>query len=155
MIDTQARARAFWTEVFNARDLGHVEDFVAPEMINHNARPGTPNGPDGVRELCTRLWTGFSDMRFDIGTLVGEGEKVVCVGTMNGTHDGAFRGMAPTNRRTSARHMHLLTFNHTGMIIDHLAVRDDIALLRQLGALPEPGPLGPLSIPSRPVASPS
>ena len=64
MIDTQARARAFWTEVFNAQDLGHVEDFVAPEMINHNARPGTPNGPDGVRELCTRLWTGFSDMRF-------------------------------------------------------------------------------------------
>jgi predicted ester cyclase len=94
-------------------------------------------------------------MRFDIGTLVGEGEKVVCVGTMNGTHDGAFQGMAATNRRTSARHMRLLTFNHTGVIIDHLAVRGDIALLRQLGALPEPGPLGPLSIPSRPVASPS
>ncbi len=136
MPDTKARAHAFWAELFNPHDLGQIEDFIAPGSVNHNAREGTADGPDGAREIFTRLWTGFPDMHFELATMVAEGDKVVCIGTMNGTHDGPFMGMAPTHKRTSARHIHVLTFNSAGQITDHLAVRDDVALFRQVGGIP-------------------
>jgi predicted ester cyclase len=135
MVDTKARAKAFWDELFNAHDLGRVEDFIAAGSVNHNARAGTPNGPAGAREIFERLWTGFPDMRFDVAAMVAEGDKVACIGTMTGTHDGPFQGMEPTHKQTSARHIHVLTFDGAGLIVDHLAVRDDIAMLRQIGAI--------------------
>jgi predicted ester cyclase len=87
--------------------------------------------------VFTRLWNGFSDMRFELQTIVAEADKVVCVGMMSGTHDGPFQGIPATHQRTVARHIHLLTFDNAGLITEHLAVRDDIALLRQLGTEPQ------------------
>jgi hypothetical protein len=39
--------------------------------------------------------------------------------------------------RRAVRHIHLLTFDNSGLITEHFAVRDDIALMRQLGAEPQ------------------
>lgn len=135
MLNNKVRTQAFWNELFNAHDLDRVEDFIAPGSVNHNARSGTPDGPDGAREVFTRLWRGSSDMHFELQAMVAEDDKVVCIGMMSGTHDGPFRGMPATYRRTSARHVHVLTFDDAGLIAEHVAVRDDLTLLRQLGAL--------------------
>lgn len=50
------RVRAFWEEAFNGRDLGRIDDFVAPGYVNHAALPGTPPGAEGQRQLMARLW---------------------------------------------------------------------------------------------------
>ncbi len=71
-------------------------------------------------------------MHFDIEDLVAEGTTVVCIGVMSGT----LYGVPATDRPTAARHVHILTFNPAGLVIDHLAVREGVALLRQLGVLP-------------------
>ncbi len=134
-VDNKARARAFWTTLFNAHDLELVEDFFAPGFINHNARPGTPAGTQGARETFTRLWNSSSDMQFELQTTIAEADKVVCIGIMRGTHDGLLHGIPATYRSTATRHIHVLTFNHDGLITEHLAARDDLTLLRQLGAL--------------------
>ncbi len=135
-VDNKARAHAFWTTLFNAHDLGLVEDFFAPGFINHNARAGTPAGPEGAREVFTRLWDSCSDMQFELHTTIAEADSVVCIGIMRGTHDGLFHGMPATHQPTAARHIHVLTFDDAGLITDHLAVRDDVTVLRQIGALP-------------------
>ena len=75
-------------------------------------------------------------MHFDLQEMIAEGSKVVCIGVMTGTHDGPFHGIPATHRPTAARQIHVLTFNDTGLITEHLAVRDDVTVLRQLGALP-------------------
>ena len=136
MPDHKTRAQTFWTELFNAHDLRKIGGFFAPGSVNHNARPGTPDGPEGARQVFGRLWAGCSDMRFDLQAMVAEGSKVVCIGVMTGTHDGLFHGIPATHRPTAARQIHVLTFNDTGLITEHLAVRDDLTVLRQLGALP-------------------
>jgi steroid delta-isomerase-like uncharacterized protein len=138
--DNQARALAFWTTLFNAHNLPLVDDFFAPGFINHNARPGTPAGPRGARELFTRLWDSSSDMHFEVQTMIAQADQVVCIGIMRGTHDGLFHGIPATHRATAARHIHVLTFDDAGLITDHLAVRDDVTVLRQLGALPNDPP---------------
>jgi steroid delta-isomerase-like uncharacterized protein len=136
----KARTQAFWTEVFNEHDLSAIPRFVAPGFVNSNARPGTPAGPEGARQVFTRLWAACSDMYFDLQEMVAEGSKVVCIGVMTGTHDGPIHGISATHRATAARHIHVLTFDGSGLITGHLAVRDDVAVLRQLGALPAAGP---------------
>jgi steroid delta-isomerase-like uncharacterized protein len=136
MPDIKARTQAFWTEAFNKHDLSAARGFVAPGFVNRKARPGTPAGPEGARQVFSRLWAGCSDMHFDLQEMVAEGNKVVCIGVMTGTHDGPFHGIPATHRATAARHIHVLTFDETGLITEHLAVRDDVTVFRQLGVLP-------------------
>jgi steroid delta-isomerase-like uncharacterized protein len=152
MADNRTQAQAFWSEVFNAHDLQRVQEFIASESVNHNARPGTPDGPEGAREVFTRLWSAFPDMHFEIQGLVAEGDRVVCIGIMSGTQDGPFQGIPATHRHISARHVHVLTYNHTGLVTEHLAVRDDLALQRQLGVLPDDAPLQAANTPQEPAA---
>ena len=135
MPDHKTRTEFFWTDLFNAHDLRMAEAFFAPGFVNRNARPGTPHGPEGAREVFTRLWAGSSDMRFDLEAMVAEGDKVVCIGMMRGTHDGPFHGVPATRRPTAARHIHVLTFDRDGLITEHLAVRNDVTVLRQLGVM--------------------
>lgn len=136
----KTRAGAFWAELFNAHDLTMIWGFLAPEFVNHNARPGTPHGPDGASQVFSRLWAGCSDMHFDLQEMIAEGSKVVCIGMMTGTHDGPLHGIPATHQPTAATQIHVLTFNDTGLITEHLAVRDDVTILRQLGALPTASP---------------
>ena len=77
-------------------------------------------------------------MHFDLQEVIAEGSKVVCVGVMTGTHDGPLHGIPATDWPTAARQIHVLTFSDTGMITEHLAVRDDVTLLRQLARCPQP-----------------
>jgi predicted ester cyclase len=103
MVNAKARAEAFWDEVFNRHDLTRIEEFIAPGSVNHNARAWTADGPQGAREVFGRLWAGSSDMHFQLESMVAEGDKVVCIGIMHGTHDGPFQGIPATRRHTRAR----------------------------------------------------
>jgi steroid delta-isomerase-like uncharacterized protein len=131
--DHKMRAQEFWRKLFNAHDLGLCEEFFAPGFINHNARPGTPAGPEGAKRVFRRLWEGSSDMSFELERIVAEADTVVCIGVMSGTHNGLFHGIPATGKPTAIRHIHVLTFDDAGLITDHLAVRDDLTLFRQLG----------------------
>jgi hypothetical protein len=58
--------------------------------------------------------------------------------SVSGTHTGSFMGMAPTGRTFSdVHHIYIFTFRD-GKIVEYRAVREDIALMRQLGAIPDP-----------------
>src|SRR5918999_247366 len=69
--------------------------------------------------------------------LIVEGETVAGRLTMNGTHDGPLMGMPPTGRQVRQAHMHFVRFRD-GKAIEHWGVRDDMGMMRQLGAVPQP-----------------
>jgi predicted ester cyclase len=55
--------------------------------------------------------------------------------TMSGRHTGDLMGIAPTNRPVSFSYAHILRFQD-GKAIERWGVRDDLALMRQLGVIP-------------------
>jgi predicted ester cyclase len=70
--------------------------------------------------------------------LIAEGEKVSYRWTARGTHQGEFLGIAPTGKQMTT----------TGIVIERLTngkltegwtSSDTLGLMRQLGAIPEPG----------------
>jgi predicted ester cyclase len=83
----------------------------------------------------TMLWLkgAFSDHRYEIHQVIGEGDTVVVHCTFHGRHTGEFMGIAPTNRPFAFRQVHIVRFKD-GKGVEHRAVRDDLGLLRQLGA---------------------
>jgi steroid delta-isomerase-like uncharacterized protein len=134
------RIRSAVDEVFNDRDLTRINDATfSPEFVNRNAVSGTPNGPEGQRQVMQRLWTAFPDARFEIEEIAADGDTVICVGTMTGTHEGELSGIPATGRKVSWRQCNLFRVDDEGRFVEHDAIRDDLGLLRQLGVMPAGG----------------
>ena len=126
--------------VIETGDAVAADRIIAPNFINREA-DDDPNRPDrGLRGpaslIATSHWlTGtFSGLRFDYHEVVAEDERVVVVLTMTATHTGMFHGIPPTHKRFQQRQFHLFRMR-VGQIVEHLALRDDLALLHQLGVL--------------------
>jgi predicted ester cyclase len=129
--DIEAHVRVFWEGAFNGRDLDLIEAITAPEFMNHNALPGTPPGPEGQRQVVRRLWEAFPDAQFEIEHLTRDGDTVICIGTMSGTHEGTLLGVPATGRKVEWRQCHLYRFDDSSRAVEHDAIRDDAGLLRQ------------------------
>jgi predicted ester cyclase len=129
----EGRIRTVWERAFNGRELGVLEAVTAPEFVNHNALPGTPPGPEGHRQVVERLWEALRDSHFEIEHLASDGDTVICIGTMSGTHTGTLLGVPATGRKVEWRQCHLYRFDESGRAIEHDAIRDDVSLLRQFG----------------------
>jgi steroid delta-isomerase-like uncharacterized protein len=124
--------RRFWEVAFNRHDLTALDEMFAEGYVNHAALPGTPAGPEGQAELMRRLWAAFPDGHFQIEQLARDGDTVVCVGTMTGTHEGELLGMPGSGNRVAWRMCHLVKVDADGRAVEHSAIRDDLGLLRQI-----------------------
>ena len=77
-------------------NLSGIEEVVAADFVDHHFPPGSPAGPEGVRQFFTGvLGSVFSDMRIDIDYLIAEGDKVDCHFALLAKHTGEFAGIAP------------------------------------------------------------
>jgi predicted ester cyclase len=54
---------------------------------------------------------------------------------LHGRHTGDLMGISATNREIAMDYVHMLRFSD-GKAVERWGVRDDMALMRQLGALP-------------------
>ena len=135
--DLKAIARRTLEEVFPSGDVAGLRAVTHPDVINHEAPPGADPGLDGMVQTMLWLKGAFSERRYEIHQVVAEGDTVVLHCTFHGRHTGEFMGLPPTNRPFAARQVHLIRFQG-GRGIEHWAVRDDLGMLQQLGALPAP-----------------
>ncbi|MDP1849591.1 MAG: FAD-binding protein [Solirubrobacteraceae bacterium] len=132
--DIEGRVRAFWEQAFNGRNLDLIDAITAPQFVNRNALPGTPPGPEGHRQVVQRIWSAVPDARFQIEHLARDGDTVICVGTLSGSHEGTLLGVPATGEKVEWRQCHLYRFDESGRAVQHDAIRDDVSLLRRLSA---------------------
>ena len=135
----KAVVERLYDDLYNRRRLTVAEEFVAVDCISHAGPPGPPAGPGGMRQAVTLLRAAFPDHRLVIEDLIGEDDRVAARLVFRGTHRGPFRGIPPTGRRVVQAQVHVLRLVG-GQIAEHWAVRDDLGLLEQLGALPSGAP---------------
>ena len=104
--------------------------------MDHTARPGEPTGLEGVTK--TMLWLShvFSDQRWEIRNVIGEGDMVMVHATHHGRQTGDFMGIPPTNRDIATEHVHILRFQD-GKAIEHWGVADMLSVMAQLGVMPD------------------
>jgi predicted ester cyclase len=134
--ELKAKARRTWEEIIPTADLERLAEVIAEDLIDHSARPDEPQGLAGVQQTVLWLGTVFSDQRWEIHHVIGEGDTVVVYCTLHGRHTGDLMGIPPTNREVAVDYVHIVRFRG-GKAVEYWSVRDDMALMRQLGALPE------------------
>ena len=132
-----ASVRRTFEELLSAGDLALAEELVTADFVNHEAPPGTPPGPEGLRRVALFLRGAFPDLRFTVDDAVAAGDRVAVRVTMQGTHRGPLQGLAPTGRHVRQTQMHFVRLVD-GKGAEHWAVRDELDLLRQLGVAPAP-----------------
>lgn len=106
-------------EVWNGRDLKRFPEFWS--------------GPsrDKAYALHKTLTGAFPDLRIDVDDLFAEGDRVVTRLTLRGTHQGPFRGIAPTGRRVRFTAIRIYRIAD-GAIVESWANQDSLGLLGQL-----------------------
>lgn len=130
--DTKALARRALEEIYEKGDLDLADELIHPAFVDHEpAHPDDAGGPESVKRTASRLHTMFAELRFAIEDEIAEGDRVVQRVTMSGRHEAS-------GRRFAVRHVYLWRIED-GRIAEHWGSRDDLGLLRQVGALPPPG----------------
>jgi steroid delta-isomerase-like uncharacterized protein len=124
-----------FAQLFNQGELSLADEVVSDDYLSHDAPPQVPRGSAGLRHMVTLLRTAFPDIHYETEELIAEGDVVVARTTMSGTHLGEFFGIAATGRPVRQNQIHILRFAN-GKVVEHRAVRDDLAMLQQLGVVP-------------------
>jgi predicted ester cyclase len=134
--ELKTKARRIWEEIFPSGDVDGLAEVLAEDGIDHGARPDEPQGLAGAQQTMLWLKSVFSEQRWEIRQVVGEGDVVVVYCTLHGRHTGDLMGIPPTNREVAQDYVHIVRFRD-GKVVEHWGVRDDLGLMRQLGVLPE------------------
>jgi hypothetical protein len=115
-------------------DPSGFEDIFHPEYVSHTSPPGLEPGVGQATSLYGWLTSVFSDVEYELVRTVCEDDLVAAQTICRATHTGPGLGVEPTGRRFEAEQMHLIRIAD-GRIAEHWAVRDDAAMMRQLGVI--------------------
>ena len=125
--------RRYTRAVFDEGDVEAVDRYLAPDFYNHVTGR---TGREDFRRLAVELRDAPGSANV-IDLLVAEGEFVVALMTITRTVAEARRvlGFAvPAGGRYTVKHVHVYRIVAC-KIREHWAVRDDLGMLRQLGAI--------------------
>ena len=131
------------TDTFNAHDLDGFAEVLADDVAF--TAPGGLRGEG--RDACVEFygsWFGaFPDAHVQVHSLHLLDDVAVEEGTFTGTHDGVLHGpagaIAPTGRAVRLDYLQVLRFRDGKHTSFHLSF-DRLAMLEQLGLVPEPAP---------------
>jgi steroid delta-isomerase-like uncharacterized protein len=133
--------RRFFADAFSKANMDLVETMVAPDMVNNTAPPQLRLGLDGFKTITRMVSAAAPDQEFEILDLIAEGDKVAARVTWRGTFEGRFIGIQGTGEPFAVQHIHIFRLRD-GKIAEHWAVRDDLGMMQQTGAISAPGQSG-------------
>lgn len=136
--DNKDVVRRWFTEVLEGGKFDTADEVIAPDFIAHDPSMPEAKGPEGMKHRARLLRTAFPDLKYTLGDLVAEGDKVATHWAFHGTHKGTFRGIAPTGKRVAFTGTVIFRVAN-GKLQESWVNWDALGLLEQLGALPAAG----------------
>ncbi len=131
-------AERFNEDVWGRGDEAALEELLAPDFVDHDALPGQSPGREGHKQILAAFRSAFPDLQVATEDIIAEGDKVVSRWTARGTHQGELMGIAPTGKEVTIKGIDVLRIAE-GRIVERWAESNDLEMMQQLGAIPEPG----------------
>ena len=107
-------------------NLDAAEELFAPEHA------------EAARQEAADFHRGFPDVVSTIEDLIAEGDKVVVRWSARATHRGEYEGVPPTGKAVEFTGISVYRIDGD-RIAESWTVEDELGLMRQIGAVPEPG----------------
>jgi steroid delta-isomerase-like uncharacterized protein len=131
-------------EAFNTGNVSNVSEFISSSYFNHESQVdpvrGELRGPEEFIDTIKNLRTAFPDLHHEEQTIISQGNIVISVINLTGTHTGNFFILPPTGKKISYEAVHIYKIGEDGKIIEHKAIRDDLTFLAQLGVIEASSP---------------
>ena len=114
------------------------------ELWNHTgnldaaAELFAPDRLEDAKQEAANVRSGFPDLESTIEDLIAERDKVVVHWRAQASHQGEYMGIPPTGNRVNFRGISIYRIEG-GKIAESWGVSEDLDLMRQIGAIPEPG----------------
>lgn len=126
-------------ELISSQELELLDELCTPDMVNHALAPTRQPGLAGTREfLATTGKTRFTTTTWPERFVVAEGDLVVWYGVRGGHWTGGELFGSDVPAGDYERGFAVMYRLVDGKIAERWAVRDDLGMLRQLGALAGP-----------------
>ena len=124
----------------NAHDVDGFCEYLAGDFVEHEIAPGLEPTKAGVRQFFQMYMAAFPDLSFKVEDMLSSGDKVVARFRAIGTQTGEFMGMPPTGRSVDVGGIDIIRFGEDGLAHEHWGLFDAMAMMQQLGAIPEGSP---------------
>jgi steroid delta-isomerase-like uncharacterized protein len=133
----KAAVREFYERGWNGGDLSVIDELFAPEYHDHDAAAQTgASGVEGARLFIETFRAAIPDLHVEIEDQYAEGPTVTTRWIATGTHEGTLMGVPATHNAVEVGGISIDRFDDDGRFVEGWGHWDGIALLRQIGALP-------------------
>lgn len=130
----KALLRRYIEVVWDQQNPAAVDQFLAANYQRYLSPTSTPLTRTGQKHLLTGFRAAFPDIQITVEEIVAEGDRIAFRSTMRGTHQGEFRGIAPTGKRVTVGLLDLIRIEN-GQFVEQWGGPDLLDLLQQLGAV--------------------
>jgi predicted ester cyclase len=124
--ENKAVVRREQEELWNhSGDLDAAEEIFVPDYV------------EAAKQEAADFRQGFPDVVSTIEDLIAEGDKVVARWTSRATHQGEYMGTPPSGKELEFTGISVYRIE-AGKIAESWNVEDELGLMRQIGAIPDP-----------------
>ncbi len=125
-----------WIQAFNERDWRTEQALRTPDFRAYLSGAPEPLDNNAWNGFMTAFTAAFPDARITIDASIADGDTVATRWTLTGTHQGEFQGIPATGKSVEFAGVE---YNRVvnGKFAEHRSMFDNLAMLRQLGAMQE------------------
>jgi len=128
----------FYDELLGEGNLDSLDELVTDDVVDHEqGLPGQPEGKEGVVFFVNALRGAFSDIRATVGQSLQSGDLACAQITITGKHTGEWMGVPATDKSFEIECIDIIRIEDD-KCAEHWGVTDNMALMMQIGAIPEP-----------------
>ena len=124
-----------WDEIINHGKLDMFNDSNFTKDVVMHANPDVV-GIDNARAMYTNYVNGFSNIKFTIVDVFGQGDKLVKHWDFKGKHTGTFFGIPATGKDVEVEGVTLVRMQD-GKIAEEQDFFDNLSFMQQLGLIPK------------------
>jgi serine phosphatase RsbU (regulator of sigma subunit)/predicted ester cyclase len=110
----KALVRRYFEEIWAEGNVAAVDEFMAPDYVDHalppGSRPGSRPGRDIVKQYVAMHHNAFPDMKATIHDILAQGDRVAYRWSTSGTHLGELAGIPPTGLHMTTRGINIHRF---------------------------------------------
>jgi steroid delta-isomerase-like uncharacterized protein len=132
----QTAVRRYYEDVKNQRKLDVLGELVVPDFIEHNPLPGQGQGSAGLRQRAEIVQSAFH-VGVDVQDVIADGDRVVVRSANHLVHQGTFMGIPAKGKSVTIQEITIYRLRD-GKIAERWIFVDNLSLLQQLGAFPQP-----------------
>ena len=128
----------FYDELLSEGNLDAIDELVTDDVVDQEqGLPGQPEGKEGVVFFVNAMRGAFSDIRATVGQSLESGDLACAQSTITGRHTGDWMGVPASDKSFEIQSIDIIRIED-GKCAEHWGVTDNIALMMQIGAIPEP-----------------